>query len=185
MYARHLLVAVGLLWLLGAGNAGSIELTAAGLWQSTDPDTGQPTGWFLFRDHDGVFDGTIVRMYLKPGERPDVTCDKCKDDRRDKPWMGLDIVRGMKRDGMTYKDGTILDPRNGNVYSAKMTLKPDGQTLVVRGYLGISLFGQDRIWTRLPESAYNEIDPRFNPALPAIPAPARKSQTGSKLDLRH
>ena len=114
---------VGLLWLLGAGNAGSIELTAAGLWQSTDPDTGQPTGWFLFRDHDGVFDGTIVRMYLKPGERPDVTCDKCKDDRRDKPWMGLDIVRGMKRDGMTYKDGTILDPRYGNVYSAKMTLE--------------------------------------------------------------
>ena len=96
-----------------------------------------------------------------------ITCDKCKDDRRDKPWMGLDIVRGMKRDGMDYKDGTILDQRNGNVYNAKMTLKPDGQTLVVRGYLGISLFGQDRIWTRLPDTAYNEIDPRFNPNPPA------------------
>ena len=113
-------------------------------------------------------------MYLKPGESPDITCDKCKDDRRDKPWMGLDIVRGMKRDGMNYKDGTILDPRNGNVYNAKMTLKPDGQTLVVRGYLGISLFGQDRIWTRLPESAYNEID------LVLIPA-ARNSRARAQI----
>jgi len=168
MHARHLLVAVALMSLFAAADAGSVELTAAGLWQATDQETGQPNGWFLFRDHDGVFDGMIVRMYLKPGESPDVTCDQCKDDRRDKPWLGLDIVRGMKRDGMAYKDGTILDPRNGNVYNAVMTLKPDGQTLVVRGYLGISLFGQDRIWTRLPDSAFNEIDPRFNPT------PARK-----------
>jgi len=178
MHARHLLVAAALLSLFGAGGARSVELTAVGLWQATDPETGQPNGWFLFRDHDGVFDGMIVRMYLKPGESPNITCDKCKDDRRDKPWLGLDIVRGMKRDGLTYKDGTILDPRNGNVYNAVMTLKPDGQTLVVRGYLGISLFGQDRYWTRLPDSAFNEIDPRFNPA------PARKPQSMQKPDLR-
>lgn len=178
MHARRLLVAAALMSLFGAGDVRSVESTAAGLWQATDQETGQPNGWFLFRERDGVFDGTIVRMYLKPGESPDVTCDKCTDDRRDKPWLGLDIVRGMKRDGLTYKDGTILDPRNGNVYKAVMTLKPDGQTLVVRGYLGISLFGQDRIWTRLPDSAYNEIDPRFNPA------PARKPQSVSKPDLR-
>ena len=170
MRARHLLVAAGLLSLFGAFDARSVELTAIGLWQATDQETGQPTGWFLFRERDGIFDGTIVRMYLKPGESPGITCDQCKDDRRDKPWLGLDIIRGMRREGMSYKDGTILDPRNGNVYNAMMTLTPDGQTLVVRGYLGISLFGQDRIWTRLPDSAYNEIDQRFNPF------PVRKSQ---------
>ena len=118
-------------------------------------------------------------MYLKPGESPDIACDKCKDDRRDKPWMGLDIVRGMKREGMDYQDGTILDPRNGNVYNAKMTLKPDGQTFVARGYLGISLFGQDRIWTRLPDTAYNEIDARVNPT------PVRKPQTAPKTRTSH
>jgi len=51
-----------------------------------------------------------------------------------------------------------------------MTLTPDGTTLVVRGYLGISLLGQNQYWTRLPESAYNEIDPRFNPNRPATNA---------------
>jgi hypothetical protein len=174
MRTRHLLIAATLLSLFGFGGAQGAEPTVVGLWQATDQETGQPSGWFLFRDQDGVYDGMIVKMFLKPGESPDIVCDRCKDDRRDKPWLGLDIVRGMRQDGLTYKDGTILDPRNGNVYNAVMTLKPDGQTLVVRGYLGISLFGQDRIWTRLPDSAYAQIDPRFNPL--------RKPQAGARPD---
>jgi len=174
MRMRYLVIAAMLLSATGIGGAQTAEPTATGLWQATDPDTGQPSGWFLFRDHDGVYDGTIVKMFLKPGESPDIVCDKCKDDRRDKPWLGLDIVRGMRRDGLTYKDGTILDPRNGSVYSAMMTLKPDGQTLVVRGYLGISLLGQDRIWTRLPDSAFAQIDQRFNPL--------RKPPPGARTD---
>ena len=113
-----------------------------------------------------IDEGKIVRMFMKPGENPNVVCDLCKDDRRGKPWLGLDIIRGMKRNGAEYTDGTILDPRDGDLYSAKMTLTPDGQTLVVRGYLGISLLGKNQYWTRLPEASFNEIDPRFNPNPP-------------------
>jgi len=182
MRARHLLVAAALLSLIGSGSAISAEPTAAGLWQSVDDETHQPSGWFLIREHDGVFEGAIVRMYMKPGESPDVACDKCTDDRRGKPWLGLDIIRGMRRNGAEYTDGTILDPRYGHIYKAMMTLTPDGNTLVVRGYLGISLLGKNQYWTRLPDSAYNEIDPRFNPNPPAAAnpnPPAARKQPGA------
>jgi uncharacterized protein (DUF2147 family) len=164
MRAKYFAVVAVFLSLISTGHAVGTEPSAAGLWQSVDDDTHQPNAWFLIRDGGGgVYSGAIVRMFLKPGEDPNIQCDKCVDDRRSKPWMGLEIIRGMKREGMKYTDGTILDPRDGNIYSAQMTLTPDGQTLVVRGYLGISLLGKNQYWTRLPDTAFNEIDPRFNP----------------------
>jgi uncharacterized protein (DUF2147 family) len=167
--------------LVAASQTLSAEPTPVGLWQAVDEDTKQPTGWFLIRDHDGVYDGIIAKMFLKPGEDPNEPCVACKDDRHNHPWLGLEIIRGMKPQGDSkYAGGTILDPRDGKVYKATMKVSPDGQTLTVRGYIGFELLGQNQYWTRLPDSAYSALDPSVNPnpaVNPKRPAPPRKSET--------
>ena len=182
MRAKLVMAVAALLPLVAAGPASSAEPTPIGLWQALDDDTKQPNGWFLIVDHNGVLDGIIAKMFLQPGEDPNVVCDKCKDDRHDHTWLGLEIIRGMRPDNAPDKfaGGTILDPRDGKVYKATMKVTPDGQTLVVRGYLGFELLGQNQYWTRLPDSAYSMLDPSVNPnaAVSAKhPAPARKSET--------
>jgi len=103
--------------VVAAGQALSAEPTPVGLWQAVDDDTKQPTGWFLIRDHGGVYDGIIAKMILKPGEDPNEPCVQCKDDRHNHPWLGLEIIRGMKPEGESkYGSGTILDPRDGKIY---------------------------------------------------------------------
>ena len=160
MRARVLILVAALWPLFAPGAATSANLTPVGLWQAVDDKTQEPTGWFLISDHDGIYDGIIAKMFFKPGENPDMVCDQCKDDRQNHPWLGLEIIRGMKQEAEDkYGGGNILDPRDGNIYSAMMRVSPDGQTLTVRGYLGIALFGRDETWYRLPDNALAQLDP--------------------------
>ena len=141
-----ILAALAAFALLAASPVQSAEPSVAGLWQKTDEETGKPVGWFLFIERPGgTYEGVIAKLFLRPGEEPNPRCTGCRDDRRNAPLLGIPLIRDMKRDG--------------NIYSAMMTVSPDGQTLVVRGYLGISLFGKDEIWHRLPDSAMKELDP--------------------------
>ena len=143
------------------------EPSAAGLWEQVDEKTGAAESWFSIAEKDGIYTGTIVKMFQKPGDPPPESwrCTKCEGAKKNAPVLGLALIEGMKRNGLKYEDGTILDPRDGNVWRALMQLSLDGKQLEVRGYLKWEWAGRSQVWKRLPDNA---MDP---PAPPTKGAP--------------
>lgn len=70
-----------------------------------------------------------------------------KEELRDRSLIGLTILEGFEFEDGQWIGGTIYDAKSGKTYSAKMKLE-DKDTLSLRGYVGISLFGRTSKWTR-------------------------------------
>jgi uncharacterized protein (DUF2147 family) len=179
--------ALGALFALSTGTpALANEPTIAGVWRQIDPSTGIVGGLISFRENNGMWEGYIVKMYPQPGDPTDPVCSACKDDRKDQPMLGLRLVQNVKRDGFSYDGGTILDPRDGSEYHVQLTLAPDNQTLIVRGYLGIPLLGQSQEWKRLSDDDRRKLEPELQRVRLGLPPsldhskPAKKKPADSK-----
>jgi len=70
------------------------------------------------------------------------------ENLRNKPILGLEILKNFVFEDAKWQDGTIYDPKSGKTYSCKLTLK-DANQLSIRGYIGVSLIGRTEVWKRI------------------------------------
>lgn len=142
---KSLFVAVA---LMGASSVAAAAGSPVGTWRSIDDKTKQERSIIRITEENGEFKGAVEKIFDQPGDDPAHLCKECKDERKDKPIVGMTILWGLKKDGDTWAGGEILDPKNGKIYRCKMTLSGDGKTLNVRGFIGISLLGRTQTWLR-------------------------------------
>ncbi|UFH31262.1 DUF2147 domain-containing protein [Chryseobacterium sp. C-71] len=107
-----------------------------GKWKTIDDETGKPKSIVeVFKKSDGKYYGKIVQLLIKPENN---NCVKCKDDRKNKPLLGLEIIRGLSKDGNEFGGGTITNPKDGKSY--KTEIVREGNTLKVKALvMGIAM----------------------------------------------
>ena len=122
--------------------------TPAGLWRTYGDRSGRADGLVRIVEANGTFDGTVVKVFSPPAPDPNPRCEECSGELKDRPVVGLKILRGLRRDGDGYSGGEILDPDDGRVYRCMLRLLQGGRRLEVRGYVGIALIGRTQVWER-------------------------------------
>ena len=123
------------------------QATPVGLWKTIDDETRTEKSLVRITEQGGVLTGKVEKVF--DATKQDAKCDKCTDERKGQPVLGMTIVRNAKPDAdkKHWEGGEILDPNNGKVY--KLRLKPvdGGKALEVRGYLGP--FYRNQQWIRV------------------------------------
>lgn len=135
--------------VLSVGMAAA-QMTPVGNWHTIDDKTGELKSQIQITESNGVLSGRVEKLLRKEADQK-ALCKECSDDRKDKPMLGLEIIRGAKKaDGKdVWEDGNIVDPDNGTVYKLKMTPIEGGKKLEVRGFVGFALLGRTQTWVRV------------------------------------
>lgn len=123
--------------------------SVTGKWKTIDDETGKEKSIVEIKEENGEIVGHVIQIFRPADQDQNPKCEKCKGDLKDKPIIGLQILKKLKKSGENkWADGEILDPNNGKTYSCKMELMENGKKLSVRGFLGFSLLGRTQTWLR-------------------------------------
>jgi uncharacterized protein (DUF2147 family) len=126
------------------------DTTPVGKWHTIDDKTKEVKSEITITEAGSVLSGKVSKLLRKDAKQDEV-CDECKDARKGKPILGMEIIRGAKKEATeeVWTGGKILDPENGKEYSLKLTPQEGGKKLAVRGYIGNPLFGRSQTWIRV------------------------------------
>jgi len=124
------------------------QATPAGLWKTIDDDGKTEKSLVRIGEAGGVFSGKIEKI-MDPA-RQTAVCEKCSDERKDKPVLGMTILRNLREaadDKGVWEGGEILDPNNGKTYRTRLKPIDGGRKLEMRGYIGP--FYRTQVWIRV------------------------------------
>lgn len=117
-----------------------------GKWKNIDDEDGKAKGVIEIYEKNGKIFGKVHEI-LDPKDRNKL-CINCSGEDKNKPILGMVVIKGLHKDGHEYNSGTILDPKKGKLYRCYITLESK-DVLKVRGYIGFSLFGRTQYWYRV------------------------------------
>lgn len=118
-----------------------------GKWKTIDDKTGEAKSIVEIYKRDGQAFGKIVHI-IDPSKRGKL-CTKCEGDAKNKPILGFELLKNMKKSGKYYKNGTIFNPEDGKEYKCRLLVTDDPNVLQVRGY--IAFFYATQYWERVVE----------------------------------
>ncbi len=136
------IVLILLFFSVGFVNAQSVF----GTWKTIDDRTGKPKGLIKIYEKDGLMFGKILQV-LEEG-REDVLCIKCDGDMKDKPVVGMHIIKkGKENEDGEWKGKYLFDPEQAMTFRFKIWLNPENSDeLKVRGYL--AFIYRTQTWVR-------------------------------------
>ena len=120
--------------------------TVIGKWKTIDDETGKAKSIVEIYEKSGKIYGKVVDILEEENKKR--VCTNCSGDDKNKPILGMTVIKGLSKEGSQYTNGKILDPKNGKLYKCFITLETKDK-LKVRGYIGISLFGRTQYWYRI------------------------------------
>ncbi|TBW29023.1 DUF2147 domain-containing protein [Gramella sp. KN1008] len=115
-----------------------------GKWENTNPQGKVNSIIEIYKKGDKIY-GKVHRIMNE--EDRDRLCTECEGELKDEPIEGMELMRGLKKEGDEYTGGKIIDPKTGKEYRCKIWLDEDNpDVLKVRGYL--AFFYKTKVWHR-------------------------------------
>ena len=133
---------------LAAQNKARVLLNSPlGFWKTIDDAKGTASSIVQITKSKGKLQGKVVNI-LDTEKGPNPKCTECTGENKNKPVLGMQILKGLSQDGKEWSGGKILDPKNGKWYKCYIEVLDKGKKLKVRGYIGLALIGRTQYWHR-------------------------------------
>ncbi len=143
MESNRILISVVFVFFATSGFSQSVF----GKWKTIDDRTGKPKAIISIYEKEGLMYGHVLEI-LEEGKE-DALCIKCEGDLKDKPVLGMTIIKGLEEHANgEWRGKHLFDPEQAMMFKCKIWLNPDNpDELKVRGYL--AFIYRTQTWIRV------------------------------------